>query len=120
MITVFRGMALYVYILRCADGSYYTGLTNDPIRRVEEHQQGLRKDAFTYSRRPVELVYSMFFPDGTHDQARAWEKKLKGWSRAKKKAVIEDRWLELPGLSECRNATHYRNKWLSDNSINIE
>ncbi|MBK8498263.1 MAG: GIY-YIG nuclease family protein [Flavobacteriales bacterium] len=103
-------MALYVYILRCADNSYYTGLTDDPMRRLEQHQQGLRRDAYTFTRRPVEMVYAQHFPDGTHDQARAWEKKLKGWSRAKKEAVIKERWNDLPSLAECKNESHHRNK----------
>ena len=103
-------MALYVYILKCADGTYYTGLTDDPRRRLEEHQQGIRKNAYTYRRRPVKMVYSMHFPDGTHDQARAWEKKLKGWSTAKKLAVIEDRWEDLPKLSACRNDSRSANR----------
>lgn len=103
-------MALYVYILRCADNSYYTGLTDDPAQRLEQHQQGSRKDAYTFSRRPVEMVHCQRFPDGTHDQARAWEKKLKGWSRAKKEAVINGQWEELASLAECRNESHFRNK----------
>jgi putative endonuclease len=103
-------MALYVYILRCSDGSYYTGITDDPRQRLEQHQQGMRKDAYTFTRRPVDMVYCMHFPDGTHDQAQAWEKKLKGWSRAKKEAVIDGRWNDLPALVECRNETHHRNK----------
>lgn len=107
-------MALYVYILKCSDGTFYTGLTDDPPRRLEEHQQGIRKDAYTYRRRPVEMVYCMFFPDGTHDQARAWEKKLKGWSTPKKLAVIEGRWTDLPKLSECKNDTHFKNKPAKD------
>ena len=106
----FHTMALYVYILRCADKSYYVGITSDPTRRVEQHQQGTRKDAYTYSRRPVELVYCQHFPDGSHDQAQAFEKKLKGWSRAKKEAVIADRWIDLPGLAQCRNESHHKNK----------
>ena len=101
-------MALYVYILRCVDDSYYTGITHDPMHRLEQHQQGLRKDAYTFTRRPVEMVYCQHFADGAHDQAQAWEKKLKGWSRTKKVAVITDRWKDLPGLAQCRNESHHR------------
>jgi putative endonuclease len=103
-------MALYVYILKCADGTFYTGITDDPRQRLEQHQQGFRRDAYTYSRRPVEMVYCMYFPDGSHDQAQTWEKKLKGWSKPKKLAVIEGRWTDLPKLSECRNESHSKNK----------
>lgn len=101
-------MALYVYILRCADGSYYTGITDDPRLRLEQHQQGTFKDGYTATRRPVELVYTMRFPDGAHDQAIAWEKHIKRWTRAKKEALIEGRWTDLPKLAECRNVTHFR------------
>lgn len=107
-------MALYVYILRCSDGSYYTGITDDPSQRLEQHQQGVRKEAYTFARRPVEMVYCMHFPDGAHDQAQAWEKKLKGWSRAKKEAVIKERWSDLPSLAECRNESHSRNAEMED------
>lgn len=107
-------MALYVYILKCADDSYYTGITKDPMRRLEQHQQGLRKDAYTFDRRLVEMVFCQHFPDGIHDQAIAFEKKLKGWSRAKKEAIIADRWNDLPKLAECRNESHHRNNLLND------
>ena len=47
----------YVYTLRCADGSYYTGVTNDPERRLVEHEEGLDSKAYTYTLRPVELLW---------------------------------------------------------------
>ena len=56
---------MYVYILECSDRSFYTGVTNDIDRRVEEHQSGENKEAYSYSRRPVKLVYSEFFIDPT-------------------------------------------------------
>ncbi len=102
-------MALYVYMLRCADESIYTGITNDPRRRLEQHQQGTWPDGYTAKRRPVAMVYCMFFPDGTHGQAMAWERQLKRWSKAKKEAVINDKWEDLPALAECRNETHSKN-----------
>jgi putative endonuclease len=102
-------MALFVYMLRCSDSTIYTGITNDPRRRLKQHQQGTWPDGYTATRRPVEMVYCMHFPDGTHDQAMAWEKKLKRWSKLKKEAVINGRWEDLPALAECRNATHARN-----------
>ena len=77
---------MYVYILECSDHSFYTGVTNDIDRRVEEHQYGENKEAYTYSRRPVKLVYSEFFIDPT--DAINFEKQIKGWTRKKKIALI--------------------------------
>jgi putative endonuclease len=102
-------MALYVYILRCADGKLYTGITNDPTRRLFEHQSGAFPDAFTYRRRPVAMVFCLHFPDGTHPEAIQFEKQLKGWRKEKKEAVIAGRWQELPELARCRNLTHHAN-----------
>ena len=93
----------WVYILRCADGMYYVGSHrgDDPSTRTAEHNQGADTQAFTYSRRPVVLVWSEHF-DQIID-AIAWERRLKGWSRAKKEAVINGDWGALPGLSQSRN-----------------
>lgn len=52
-----RGYEYYVYILLCSDGSYYTGVTKDVERRLEEHIDGIAEDSNTYIRRPVELKY---------------------------------------------------------------
>ncbi len=76
----------FVYILRCADGSYYIGVTNDVDRRLAEHQGGLNLGSYTHQRRPVELVLVEWFQH--IDQAIAREKQLKGWSRKKKEALI--------------------------------
>lgn len=88
----------YVYILRCADGSYYTGVTNDPDRRVTEHNAATDSKSYTFSRRPVQLVWSYQCYDPTH--AIELEKQIKGWSRKKKEALIEGRWNDLPALSK--------------------
>jgi len=76
----------WVYIVECTDGSYYIGITNDAVRRVAEHNQGLDVHCYTFKRRPVRLVYSADFYDP--NQAIAWEKQIKGWSRKKKQALI--------------------------------
>ena len=76
----------YVYILRCSDGSYYTGFTNNPDRRLEEHNSGRNPGAYTYRRRPVKLVYVVAFSDPM--EGIAFEKQLKGWSKKKKEALI--------------------------------
>jgi len=98
----------YVYILECSDKSYYTGITNDLSKRLEEHQAGIKRDAYTYKRRPVELKFHQVFIDVL--QAIYFEKKIKRWTRAKKKALIDGDWDMLQILAECRNATHYKYK----------
>ena len=76
----------YVYILRCADGSYYVGLTRGTLEtRVAQHDAGTF-GGYTADRRPVILVFSEAF-DRLSD-AIAAERRLKGWSRAKKEALI--------------------------------
>ena len=76
----------YVYILRCADGNYYTGVTNDYRRRFCEHQDGHNPTCYTYKRRPLLLVHVSTFHYVL--DAIAFEKQLKGWSRKKKEALI--------------------------------
>ena len=88
----------YVYILKCADDSYYTGITNDVNRRFNEHQIGKHPESYTFSRRPVELVFYEEFTDPTI--AIEYEKKIKKWSRAKKEALINDQCEKLPMLSK--------------------
>ena len=73
------------YMLRCADGSYYLGHTDELEKRIAEHQHG-EGCAWTKSRLPVELVWRQEFPD--RDAARAAEQQIKRWSRAKKEALI--------------------------------
>jgi len=79
-------MSYYVYILKCSDDSYYTGSTNDICRRILEHQVGVSPFAYTFSRRPVELVWSEEVT--TYHEALNHERQIKGWSRAKKEALI--------------------------------
>lgn len=90
----------YVYIVKCSDNSYYTGFTNDLERRINEHNDGLNSDSYTYNRRPVELVFYCEFNDV--NQAIDFEKQIKGWSRKKKEAIINDNWKLLPELSKNR------------------
>jgi len=79
-------MNAFVYILRCSDGSFYAGSTRESLEaRVAEHNSGVY-GGYTMSRRPVELVWSQDFDRIT--DAIAAERKLKGWSRAKKEALI--------------------------------
>ena len=76
----------YVYILRCSDGSYYTGMTNNLDRRVEEHASGLNQDCYTFEGRPVELVHSIVFFDVR--DAIDCETMIKAWSHKKKEALV--------------------------------
>ena len=79
-------MLIYVYILLCRDGSYYVGLTRASLDyRIAQHNDGTFR-GYTFSRRPVQLVWSQDFSILT--DATAAERQLKGWSRAKKKALI--------------------------------
>jgi predicted GIY-YIG superfamily endonuclease/pimeloyl-ACP methyl ester carboxylesterase len=90
-----------IYIVLCADGSYYTGLTRQAVEtRVSEHNNGKFR-GFTSTRRPVHLVYSAIFD--RLDEAISAERRIKGWSRAKKEALIRGDFDALPGLAARRN-----------------
>ncbi len=82
-------MSFWVYILRCADGSYYTGHTDDLGRRVAEHQAGTIP-GYTHDRRPVELMWAQDFP--TRIEALERERQVKDWSRVKKEALFAGDW----------------------------
>ncbi len=75
----------HVYLLRCADGTLYTGVTTDIARRLEEHNQSPLGAKYTRARRPVKLVYSANFP--TRSEASKEECRIKGLSRAGKLAL---------------------------------
>ena len=95
-------LGAWVYILHCKDGSYYTGLTRsqEPEKRLSEHSIRMSPNSFTARRLPVVLVYAEYF-DMVVD-AIAAERKIKGWSRAKKEALIADNWDEVVRLSKRR------------------
>jgi putative endonuclease len=86
----------WTYILRCNDGSYYTGSTIDLERRLWEHNEGFGAN-FTAKRRPVVLVFAE--ESESIETAFRREKQVQGWSRAKKEALIAREWHRLPGLS---------------------
>ena len=98
----------YVYILKCADNSYYTGISYDVDKRFAQHQEGYNPDSYTFSRRPVELVYCADFLDPK--QAIAFEKQVKGWSRAKKEALIAGDWNKIVELAKCVNSSNSKNR----------
>ena len=93
----------YVYMLLCADGSFYVGITNNLELRFGQHQFGFDPSCYTFKRRPLKLVHSSDFRNV--DDAIAWEKQLKGWSRAKKSGLIENDWKRVHELAECKNET---------------
>ena len=94
-------MGVYVYMLRCADGSYYVGSANgdDLGPRVDQHNAG-SYPGYTFSRRPVVLVWSEYF-DRITDGIAA-ERQIKGWSRAKKEALLNSDWTKVSELSRRR------------------
>ena len=96
----------YVYILKCFDNSYYTGITNNLEKRYNEHKLGKHRNSYTFKRRPIELVFNQEFNDVL--QVIYFEKKIKKWTRAYKEALINEDWDLLQILAECRNATHYK------------
>jgi len=89
-------MHFWVYLLRCSDGFYYAGHSDDLEARLWQHQRGLGAD-WTRRRRPVELVWCEAVP--TRDEAFAFERRIKGWSRAKKEALIAGDWDGLGWLA---------------------
>lgn len=90
----------YTYILRCADGSYYVGSTRGDLNeRMTQHHAGTGS-RYTARRRPVELLWAAEFSHVT--EAFALEKQVQGWSRAKREALIEGRFADLPALSRSR------------------
>ncbi|WP_163397568.1 GIY-YIG nuclease family protein [Flavobacterium fluviatile] len=97
----------FVYILKCSDNSFYTGMTNNIERRLKEHISGLNKECYTFDKRPLELVFYTEFNEV--NQAISFEKQVKGWSRKKKEAIINDKWEDLKKLSACLNETAHRN-----------
>lgn len=98
----------YLYILKCSDGTYYTGMTNNLERRLVEHQEGLNPNSYTFQRRPVDIQFYEAFSDVK--QAIEFEKKVKKWSAKKKQALIEANWEKLKKLAICKNETHFKNR----------
>ena len=94
-------MGAFVYMLQCSDGSYYIGSArgDDLGPRIAEHESGAYA-GYTYSRRPVRLAWSEHFDRIT--DAIAVERQIKGWSRAKKEALIKGDWSDIRGLARRR------------------
>ncbi|MGB5498985.1 MAG: GIY-YIG nuclease family protein, partial [Maribacter sp.] len=77
-------------------------------QRWRKHQQGYFRTCYTFKRRPLKIEYLLEFTDVT--QAILFEKRIKGWTRAKKMALINGDFDKIQLLSECRNYTHSKYK----------
>ena len=97
-------MGFWVYLLRCADGSYYVGHTDHIEKRMAEHGRGAIP-GYTTRRRPVVLVFSEEFP--TRGEALERERQIKKWSRAKKEALTRYDWAELSRLAGGTHLVRY-------------
>lgn len=94
----------WVYILQCADGSYYTGHTDNLEKRFASHQSG-EVAGYTFTRLPVKLVYSQSMP--TREEALCSERQIKGWSRAKKEALMQGDWQKVSYLARSTKSKVY-------------
>lgn len=89
----------HVYILKCSDGTYYTGHTDDLDRRIAEHQSGAIP-GYTHDRRPVELMWSETFP--TRTEALEREAQVKDWSKKKKEGLFRGDWSTVSTAASSR------------------
>jgi len=94
-------MSFWVYMLECADDSYYIGHTDNLESRLSQHQSGQIR-GYTSSRLPVRLVFSQ--AHASREEALAAEQQIKGWSRRKKQAMIRGDWSEVSRLARSRNS----------------
>jgi predicted GIY-YIG superfamily endonuclease len=92
-------MSFWAYMLHCRAGRFYVGHTDDLERRIAQHQSGTIP-GFTASYLPVKLVWSQEFP--TRYEALATERQFKGWTRAKKMALIRGDWKLISALAKSR------------------
>jgi len=88
----------YVYILLCADDTYYTGVTSNLDKRLTEHLSAKHPESYAAKRLPVDLVFYTEFTDINF--AIATEKQIKNWSRAKREAIIAGEFEALPNLAK--------------------
>ena len=88
----------YLYILKCSDDSYYTGVTSNLTQRMYQHESAFYPDCYTASRRSLELVFYAEFTNIGF--AIDKEKQIKKWSRVKKEALINGDYDALPNLAK--------------------
>ncbi|HAF40778.1 MAG TPA: GIY-YIG nuclease family protein [Sphingobium sp.] len=89
-------MPFRTYMLHCADRSFYVGHTDHLETRIAQHESG-EIPGYTQTRRPVKLVWSQSF--GTRMEVLEAERRMKGWSRAKKLALIREDWTLISSLA---------------------
>jgi predicted GIY-YIG superfamily endonuclease len=89
----------YVYILKCSDGSYYTGHTDNIEKRMSDYHTG-NVAGNVATRQPVALVYVEMF--ATRNEAFLAERRIKGWSKKKKEALVQGNWEEIIRLSNLK------------------
>ncbi len=94
-------MKFSVYILECSDGSFYVGHTDDMRKRIAEHNVVAFQYCWTASRRPVQLVFQQLMP--SRNEAFQAERQIKGWSRSKKRALIEGKWQDISTFAKTYN-----------------
>lgn len=92
-------MSFWAYILHCRGGAFYVGHTDDLERRIAQHETGAIK-GFTSDRLPVKLVWSQEF--STRFEAKEAERQFKGWTRAKKMALIRGDWASISQLAKSK------------------
>ncbi|MCM8731803.1 GIY-YIG nuclease family protein [Hephaestia sp. GCM10023244] len=93
-------MSFWAYMLHCRGGVFYTGHTDNLEARLAQHQSGLTP-GFTRKYTPVTLVWSQAFPSRL--EALEAERRIKGWSRAKKLALIRSDWAAISTLAKSKN-----------------
>ena len=94
-------MSFWTYMLHCRGGSFYTGHTEDLERRIAQHNSGWLP-GFASDHLPVVLVWSQEFP--SRYEALCAERQIKGWSRAKKMALIQGDWLRISELAKSKSS----------------
>jgi predicted GIY-YIG superfamily endonuclease len=94
-------LSFWTYLLHCNGGYFYVGHTDDLERRVTQHEAGYLS-GFTRDHLPVKLVWSEYFQ--TRQEAREMEHRLKGWSRAKKLALIRGDWEAIQMLAKSKDS----------------
>ena len=92
-------MNFWVYMLQCADQSYYVGHTDELEKRVLQHECG-ESGGYTSTRRPVRVIFTQEF--ASREEALAAERQIKRWSRKKKEALVRGDWAEMSRLAQRR------------------
>jgi putative endonuclease len=91
----------WMYMLKCSDDSFYVGHTDNIELRIAQHEQGSIPSCYTYWRRPVTVVFVQDFV--TREEALMMERRIKGWSRAKKIALVDRDWESISRLAKSRS-----------------